>query len=394
MKMQPFVSDIEPGLPVGKSSRKKKVRRSDRKKMEETFWNVHADSFNILFLLGIALFIGGLVVLIVFTTTNYYAEFRIRHKINKFKRRVNETLELFQRVVEKNQALGYAGLNQHTKIPAHEAPNHEILDAVAPGVGEASFISDGVGLIRTLKILKAGTNVNLNETDDIVTINAVANGTDDFEFLDAVAPNLTDASLISFAFGPTPELKILRSGSNTSITETADVVTINSGDLNGSCNTTCFESSVPVDFDNASSPFEPTFESIGVNAVPDTPWVLYKLGQIVLLQMQTVVTEGNGAGVTGALATEDDFITTDFLSILANAATGVFITNMQTTNSIFISGTSAFVPVGGSPFNANLFLSKTFGGTFTTANTQPVVIPAPGPGGISSVLQLGWSATP
>jgi len=397
MMMQQFVpaSNVKPILPVGQPSRKKKGRRSDRKKLEEFFWKAHAGSFDILFVMGIALFIAGLVILIVFSYTNYYAEFRIRHKINKLRREINETLELFQRVEEKNQALGYAGLNQHTQIPAHQAPDHEILDAIIPGAGEASFISDGTGLIRTMKILKPGSNVNLSETDNVVTISAMANGTDDFEFIDATAPNLTDATLISFPFGPMPELKILRSGGNVSITETGTVVTINSGDLNGTCNTTCFESVVPVEADNGEEDFVLTLEATGIEAVPDNiTWVIYKLGQIVLFQLAPITGEGRFDSTdTGALSSDTPFITEDFVSTDLIASLTVFPVNMMTTNANFITGTCVIAPSSPPP-QANLLLLGEALGTFPTIFNESISIPAPGPGGLVAWLQTSWAAIP
>jgi len=114
---------------------------------------------------------------------NFYNNRHINQKLSTVEAAINNTVNVFQLVSEKNEASGYAGLTPTSQILASAAPDHEIENAIAPNPEDASLISDGTGLTPTLKILRPGPNVSLSETANVITISAGGGGSGGLAFV-------------------------------------------------------------------------------------------------------------------------------------------------------------------------------------------------------------------
>lgn len=100
-------------------------------------------------------------------------------------------------------------------------PTITLADAVAPIAGEASLVSDGMGPDLGVRILKPGTNITLTQAANSVTITGQNTTT-----LGQATPGAGEAGLMIDTIGPAMSIRILKEGTNIDLTENANDVTI------------------------------------------------------------------------------------------------------------------------------------------------------------------------
>jgi len=126
------------------------------------------------------------------------------------------------RTIQQGTSILVTQLANSVQIDA-AVPTITLANAVAPGIGEASIITDGMGPDLAVRLIKQGSNVTVTQNTDTVQIDATVPS---ITLADAAVPGAGEVSVVSDGVGPDLAVRLLKQGTNITLTQAANTVTI------------------------------------------------------------------------------------------------------------------------------------------------------------------------
>ena len=179
-------------------------------------------------------------------------------------------------------------------------------NATTPGTNEAGLVNTKSGVDTPIKVIKGGSNVTVVQNANDVTISASGGGSGESNTnSDATTPSTNEAGLVNTKVGVDTPIKVIKGGTNITVTENTNDVTISgpaefvkSTSINGSTSVTF------TDQDDATTTFTPAGGG-GSSSVPD-PSTSTGTNQIIQVNTAKDAYEftdkpsggGSGGGVT------------------------------------------------------------------------------------------------